>query len=163
MYTFKTPAPRGFTIIELLIVIVIIGILASITLVSYSGVTQRANNTSAEQAARSAAGELETYNSATGSFPYDTSVLTSDSSADYYIAPTVATFTLGTTQPATSIEVKFIKCGTTPNATQADIAVGNANITGARVHYWTYTGTPNADNYVSVGNDIGTGVACPAS
>jgi type IV pilus assembly protein PilA len=159
----QSPKPRGFTIIELLIVIVIIGILASITLVSYSGVTQRTNNASAEQAARSAAGELETYNSANGSFPYDISVLTSDSSADYYIAPTVATFTLGSTQPASTIEVKYIKCGTTPNATQANITAGNANITGARVHYWTYTGTANANSYISVGNDIGTGVACPAS
>jgi prepilin-type N-terminal cleavage/methylation domain-containing protein len=153
----------GFTIIELLIVIVIIGILASITLVSYSGVTQRANNASAEQAARTAAGEIESYNSVTGSYPYDTSVLTSDSSAEYYVAPTVATFTLGSTQPASTIEVKFIKCGTTPNSTQANIAIGNANITGARIHYWTYTGTPNASSYISVGNDIGTGVACPAS
>jgi prepilin-type N-terminal cleavage/methylation domain-containing protein len=153
----------GFTIIELLIVIVIIGILASITIVSYSGVTQRTNNTSAEQAAQSAAGKLETYNSTTGSFPYDISALTSDPSAEYYIAPAVATFTLATTQPDTTIEVKYIKCGTTPNAAQSDIAVGNANITGARVHYWTYTGTPNADSYVSAGNDIGTGVACPAS
>jgi prepilin-type N-terminal cleavage/methylation domain-containing protein len=158
-----SPKAYGFTIIELLIVIVIIGILASITLISYSGVTQRANNTSAEQAARAAAGELETYNSATGSLPYDVSLLTSDSSADYYVAPTIATFTLGATQPASTIEVKYIKCGTTPNTTQSDITAGNANITGARVHYWTYTGTPNADNYISVGNDIGTGVACPAS
>lgn len=154
---------RGFTIIELLIVIVIIGILAAITIVSYSGVTQRTNNTSAEQAAQSVARKLETYNSATGSFPYTTTALTSDPSKDYYIGPTVATFTLGSTEPATPIDVKFLKCGTAPNAVQSDISVGNSNITGARIYYWTYTGTPNASHYVAAGNDIGAGVACPTS
>jgi type II secretion system protein G len=35
---------RGFTIVEILIVIVVIGILAAITIVAYSGVQQRARN-----------------------------------------------------------------------------------------------------------------------
>jgi len=33
---------RGFTIIELLVVIVVIGILAAITVVSYTGISQKA-------------------------------------------------------------------------------------------------------------------------
>lgn len=37
---------HGFTIVELLIVIVVIGILAAITIVAFNGVQQRANNTS---------------------------------------------------------------------------------------------------------------------
>lgn len=41
-------APRGFTIVELLIVIVVIGILAAITIVSYTGVTARANESSVQ-------------------------------------------------------------------------------------------------------------------
>lgn len=36
---------RGFTIVELLIVIVVIAILASITVVAYTGISQRARNT----------------------------------------------------------------------------------------------------------------------
>lgn len=35
---------RGFTIVELLIVIVVIGILAAIVIVAYQGVTNRAND-----------------------------------------------------------------------------------------------------------------------
>lgn len=36
---------RGFTIVELLIVIVVIGILATITIVAYNGIQERANST----------------------------------------------------------------------------------------------------------------------
>ena len=39
-----TKKQTGFTIVELLIVIVIIGILAAITVVAYSNIQQRANN-----------------------------------------------------------------------------------------------------------------------
>lgn len=42
---------RGFTIVELLIVIVVIGILASITIVAYSGITQRAHDAVTRSAA----------------------------------------------------------------------------------------------------------------
>lgn len=153
----------GFTIVELLIVIVIIGILASITIVSYSGVTQRTNNASAEDAANTVARKLESFKSETGAYPYDVSSLTSASTAPYYLDPDTVSFTLATSQPATPNTVKFIKCGTTPNTTQANINSTNNNIKGARIYYWTYTDGGNANRYVAVGNDTGTGVVCPSS
>lgn len=42
---------RGFTIVELLIVIVVIGILAAITIVAFNGIQDRAKNTNRVQAA----------------------------------------------------------------------------------------------------------------
>lgn len=49
----------GFTIVELLIVIVVIGILAAIVIVAYSGVQNRAYDTSVQSDLRSIAKKLE--------------------------------------------------------------------------------------------------------
>jgi len=49
------PHQRGFTIVELLIVIVVIAILASITIVSYSGIVQRAGSSVAASDLKNAA------------------------------------------------------------------------------------------------------------
>lgn len=154
---------KGFTIVELLIVIVIIGILSAITIVSYSGVTQRTNTSSAEDAANTVARKAESYKSETGAYPYELSSLTADSNKPYYVDPTRILFTLSTTQPTTPSTIKYLKCGIAPNSTQADISPTAGNIRGARVYHWTYTNGGNATSYISTGNDAGAGVACPTS
>lgn len=153
----------GFTILEVLIVIVIIGILATITIVSYTSVTARTNDSSAKQAAQAAASKFERYYSLNGSYPQTTALLTTDSTKEYYLASDVASFNLSNVEPPTTISVKFLKCGTTPNTSQSTLTTAAGNYTGGRVYYWTYSGTPNANNYVSFGNDSGPGVACPTS
>lgn len=61
--------PRGFTIVELLIVIVVIGILAAITLVAYNNVQQRASNSSIISAARNTLVLIKGYKATYGSYP----------------------------------------------------------------------------------------------
>lgn len=56
---------KGFTIVELLIVIVVIAILAAITIVSYNGIVTNARNTTRIDAANTVAKSLRLYASAT--------------------------------------------------------------------------------------------------
>ena len=59
----------GFTIVELLIVIVVIGIIAGITIISYSAVTNNAKKQTAKTDAQTAAGVLTKYKSENGAYP----------------------------------------------------------------------------------------------
>lgn len=62
----------GFTIVELLIVIVVIGILAAITLVAYNGIRQRATETSIKSDLASAHKKIMLYSASKDRFPDNT-------------------------------------------------------------------------------------------
>lgn len=59
----------GFTIVELLIVIVVIGILAAITIVAYNGVQNRANDTAVQSDLNAFAKKLGMYAADNGAYP----------------------------------------------------------------------------------------------
>ena len=59
----------GFTIVELLVVIVVIGILAAITIVSYTGLSSKANVSSLQSDLSSAKKQLALYYTDHGSYP----------------------------------------------------------------------------------------------
>lgn len=61
----------GFTIIELLIVIVVIGILAAITIVSFNGVTDRAHDATIQSDLSSMGQQLTMNFATTGAYPLD--------------------------------------------------------------------------------------------
>lgn len=60
---------QGFTIVELLIVIVVIGILAAITIVAYNGIQQRARTTVLTTDISKAARLMAAANASTGAYP----------------------------------------------------------------------------------------------
>lgn len=65
----------GFTIVELLIVIVVIAILATISIVAYNGIQQRAQNTKTIGAIRDWAQILRMYKADAGAYPVSGSCL----------------------------------------------------------------------------------------
>jgi general secretion pathway protein G len=86
----------GFTIVELLIVIVVIGILAAISIVAYNGVQNRAADTSVQSDLRNIAKQLEVgkVDSPTESYPTNNTTLAAvvnvkANKNSYAITPTV--------------------------------------------------------------------------
>ncbi len=67
--SFRRENRRGFTIVELLIVIVVIGILAAIVIVAYNGIQQRANNTATIESISAYGRVLQSYATQNGTYP----------------------------------------------------------------------------------------------
>lgn len=69
IYHMNTKKQKGFTIVELLIVIVIIGILAAITVVAFNGIQQRAQTTVLTSDLANAIKAIKVYHADNGSYP----------------------------------------------------------------------------------------------
>lgn len=68
----------GFTIVELLIVIVVIGILAALVITTFSGIQQKGRNTERTTDVQAVASQLEAYYAKGGSYPALAEIDTSD-------------------------------------------------------------------------------------
>jgi prepilin-type N-terminal cleavage/methylation domain-containing protein len=68
MASLKKRNNLGFTIVELLIVIIVIGILAALVLVTYNGVQQKARDTERKTDIQALASHLEVYNAQNGRY-----------------------------------------------------------------------------------------------
>jgi type II secretion system protein G len=69
MISIKKAAAKGFTIVELLIVIVVIGILAALVIVTYNGIQQKARDTERKTDINALHGQLEAYQAQNGRYP----------------------------------------------------------------------------------------------
>ena len=148
---------RGFTIVELLIVIVIIAILAAITVVAYNGIQNRAKTSAAQSTAATTVKKAEAYNadSTTNTYPTTFGALTGAAATTTYRLPGVASVaSLISTTPTNSI--LFEVCGSGSPANLA--AITTTNVTGAKVSYQDYgAGTPVV---MTAGTTSGGTVAC---
>jgi len=75
---FSKKSYTGFTIVELLIVIVVIGILAAITIVSYNGIQKRAQDSTAKSDLRTNSTKLLSYATTSGNAPTTSEINTVD-------------------------------------------------------------------------------------
>lgn len=60
---------QGFTIVELLIVIVVIGILAALVITTFTGIQQKARNTERQTDIKAIHGQVEAYYAQNGKYP----------------------------------------------------------------------------------------------
>jgi prepilin-type N-terminal cleavage/methylation domain-containing protein len=74
---------QGFTIVELLIVIVVIGILALLVITTYSGIQQKARNSKRQTDVKSLQTQLEAFFSENGYYPSRTDMNDSASSTGF--------------------------------------------------------------------------------
>ena len=70
MTLIKKATAKGFTIVELLIVIVVIGILAGLVVVTYNGIQQKARDTERKTDINALHGQLEAYQAQNGKYPF---------------------------------------------------------------------------------------------
>ena len=118
--TTKNIKNQGFTLVELLIVIVIIAILTVVSLVAYNGLQNQAKTSAAQSAADAVAKKAELYNTSKSSYPDALSKLTSktvgsttesQTGEPYYLdASTVKEGTIGTTAPAEANTIEYKAC-----------------------------------------------------
>lgn len=132
---------RGFTIVELLIVIVVIGILAAITIVAYNGIQNRSKTTSAQSLATNVAKKAEAYNAIANGYP--------------------ATRAAFATQPESTLDDPASVTGATPTNERTVLYQTCATPSGFRVTYFT---APSGTAQIH-GGDATTASTCttPAS
>ena len=118
---------KGFTIVELLIVIVVIGILSTIVIVTYQGVQDKANAVANLTSAKEVLGKAEAFNSLNTNYPTSNSVFSATDADSSVKLSTKTASNLGTTAPSATAKsaILYAPC---PAASSAP--------TGAKVSYW---------------------------
>jgi prepilin-type N-terminal cleavage/methylation domain-containing protein len=139
---------QGFTIVELLIVIIVIGILAAITVVAYTNISNRAEGSTAKSNAESVLKVVETYAADDTNTGYPTLVQLTGYNGLSKLPPSISVVsTTLTTANSNGKTIQYVPKGTT----------------GGCVGYWDASiGTPAAV-YVYAGNaTTGTNGGTPA-
>lgn len=136
----KLKAERGFTIVELLIVIVVIAILAAISIVAYNGIQTRAKTNSGQQLASQIVKKFEAINAVKGSYYSSSAGLTGAAINAYAaLAPAVAEGTVDT--PSSVIAASGVSGATgltSGTATNGTVVAAWGCPAGAEVYYFNY-------------------------
>lgn len=133
---------KGFTIVELLVVIVVIGILAAITMISYNGVTAKAQTTENQSNANIVITAANGVYAELGSYPATSATaatVLNNLNAGVTKVPSTLTVTNVTATAGKSLSYRLTSDG-------KGICVGYWDYTGTAAAKYYYGGTATADN-----------------
>lgn len=116
---------EGFTIIELLIVIVVIGILATLVIVTFTGIQQKARDSKRKTDINAIDTTLESYYGDNNYYPTLAQLNSSGSTTDDWVKDNLKGFDPATLQDPKGTTTTLV-AGTTPSATQYAYSVKNA-------------------------------------
>jgi type IV pilus assembly protein PilA len=132
----------GFTIVELLIVVVIIAILAAITIVAYNGIQNRAKASAAQSAANSAIKKAEAYNAdntaPTNGYPQSGAQMTGAASTTLYRLDGITFVATPGAAGTTPSSLRYTACGHNGTATAPATAAAMTTVVGSRIDYYDY-------------------------
>jgi len=129
--TKANPKLSGFTIVELLVVIVVIGILAAITIVSYTGISGRATVAAMQSDLSNASTQLKVFYTINGAYPTANNCSTPGSTEICLKASASNTFTY------TSNGTTFGLTETNTNGTAYNVTDSTAVAAGSLADPWT--------------------------
>ena len=140
----KMKADKGFTIVELLIVIVIIGILAAITIVAYNGIQNRGKAATYQSDANAIDKKIESYNAVNSTYPLtaagaDAATVTAQTTA----GASLTTLLNGTTEsklPTNLAIFAVVPYATVPTYAQATTAITASTTVNQYFVAWCATG-----------------------
>lgn len=119
---------NGFTIVELLIVIVVIAILATISIVAYNGIQTRANNSAAESSLATLEKKIGAYQSVSATGQYPGTGMTTALNGTVEASIQGSGLAIGTPTAATG-----------KNTVQAEVCTAPSGATGVRLTRWDYS------------------------
>lgn len=152
----------GFTIVELLVVIVVIAVLASIVIVTYSGVSQRANETKLQSDLASINRQIEAYRASHGSYPADLAAagiaLGQGSSLQYSVDNSTSTPTFCVTDTTGGLDWHVSNGQTPASGACAGHVTGDASCTNG----YTKNGSTCTLTYQATYSAGATSYTCPS-
>lgn len=150
---------RGFTIVELLIVIVVIGILAAITIVAYNGIQAKANNITTLTSVAAYAKTMQMYATQNGTYPIATNfpcLGPSGTTCANVSGSTVVCYGAGATSYSASYDAAVRTIATSiPAPSRQLISCGGTNYAGAYYQSSTDGKTANITYFLLGTTDCG--------
>lgn len=145
LMNIKTKSQSGFTIVELLIVVVVIAILAAITLVSFNNITNRANASAALELASAWQKKVEAYNAENAAYPTTKAQMNSDTTKTWYM------------------DTSILATPTSSNGKTTVQVYNCATPAGARVDYWKFDASTPAVTPIYLGAATSSSTCTPLS